>query len=200
MCLLGLLELKLRWQSSDTELNFVFERAAPSCICVLLLEIRQDGAPACQGTAVRALCTPAERCEGFRNSKQCLQRSEQQQFLFETTVQATVKEVLASVVSIHNLRQTVTKLKLEGGELAKYGPAKNPDKQGIDTYDENSPEKGEFYTMDPTGRRTGNGKAMLIAYMSVSVPRSITCSLHSFTACSMRSRAFKGFTSGFGRG
>lgn len=87
-----------------------------------------------------------------------VQRSEQQQFLFETTVQPTVKEILASVVSIHNLRQTVTKLKLEGGELAKYGPAKHPDKQGIDTYDENSPQKGDLYTMDPTGRRTGNGK------------------------------------------
>jgi hypothetical protein len=89
------------------------------------------------------------------------QRSEQQQFLFDTTVEATVKEVLASVVSIHNLRQTVTKLKLEGNELANYGPAKHPDKQGIDTYEENAPPKGEFYKMDPTGRRTGNGVTLI---------------------------------------
>lgn len=119
----------------------------------------QDGTFTFKGAAVRPLCTLEQLSIWVTPNNVVSQRSEQQQFLFETTVQATVKEVLASAVTIHNLRQTVTKLKLEGVELAKYGPAKHPDKQGIDTYDENAPQKGEFYTMDPTGRRTGNGKA-----------------------------------------
>lgn len=68
---------------------------------------------------------------------------------------------MTDVATIHNLRQTVAKVKVEGTELAKYGPAKQPDKQGIDTYDENSVTKGKFYLMDPTGRRTGNGAPSL---------------------------------------
>ena len=90
-----------------------------------------------------------------------MQRSEQQQFLFDTTVEQTVKDTLNDVVTIHNLRQQIAKLKLEGGELAQYGFAKQPEKQGIDTYAEENVEKGEFYKMDPTGRRTGNGEANL---------------------------------------
>lgn len=46
---------------------------------------------------------------------------------------------------------------MEGEELAKHGPAKQPDKQGLDEYSETPVEKGPFYTADPTGRRTGNG-------------------------------------------
>lgn len=88
-----------------------------------------------------------------------LQRSEQQQFLFETTVEQPVQETLRDIVTIHNLRQRIAKLKLEGGELAQFGFAKQPDKQGIDTYSDENIEKGEFYKMDPTGRRTGNGAA-----------------------------------------
>lgn len=86
-----------------------------------------------------------------------VQRSDQQQFLYETTVEQLVSEALASIAAIHNLRQRITKLKLEGAELAKHGPAKKPDQQGIDTYAEGDIEKGEHYCMDPTGRRTGNG-------------------------------------------
>ena len=87
----------------------------------------------------------------------CMQRSEQQQFLFDTTVEQLVKDTLNEVACIHNLRQRITKLKLEGTELAQYGPAKKPDQQGIDTYADDATEKGEHYKMDPTGRRTGNG-------------------------------------------
>lgn len=57
-----------------------------------------------------------------------------------------------------NLRHRITRLKLEGEELAKYGPAKHPEQQGIDKYSDQAVEQGQFYTMDPTGRRTGNGK------------------------------------------
>lgn len=90
-----------------------------------------------------------------------LQISDDNQFLFETKVEANVQSTLDSLVQIHNLRQKIHKLKLEGEELAKYGPAKQPQKQGIDTYAEENVEKGEYYLMDPTGRRTGNGTVHL---------------------------------------
>lgn len=86
-----------------------------------------------------------------------LQRSEQNQYLYETTVEALVKDVTRELAGIHNMKQRITKLKIEGGELAQYGPAKQPDQQGIDTYSDKEVVKGQFYAMDPTGRRTGNG-------------------------------------------
>jgi hypothetical protein len=87
-----------------------------------------------------------------------VQRSHLQQFLYETTVEDLIKDVLEDVVSIHNLRQKIAKLHVEGKELAQYGLSKHPDKQGIDTYAEDAIEKGEYYNMDPTGRRCGNGR------------------------------------------
>lgn len=88
-----------------------------------------------------------------------MQNSEEDQFLFQTSVQAPVADTISQLACIHNLRHRITRLKLEGEELAKYGPAKHPEKQGIDQYaNDQAVEKGEFYCMDPTGRRTGNGK------------------------------------------
>lgn len=59
------------------------------------------------------------------------------------------------------------RLKLEGEELAKYGPSKPLDQQGIDKYAEASVQKGANYNEDPTGRRTGqcmcNVEAVLYA-------------------------------------
>lgn len=86
-----------------------------------------------------------------------VQRSDQDQFLFETTVESTVKKAVVELVEVHNLRQKIQLLKFEGEELAKYGPAKLPEKQGIDSYSDDAIQKGPHYTMDPTGRRTGNG-------------------------------------------
>ena len=85
------------------------------------------------------------------------QRSDLEQFLFETTVEASVRDTIRELANVNNLRQRITRLKLEGEELAKYGPAKQPDKQGIDQYSEEPIEKGPHYLQDPTGRRTGNG-------------------------------------------
>lgn len=72
---------------------------------------------------------------------------------------------MAQLAAIHNLRHRITRLKLEGEELAKYGPTKHPQQQGIDKYSEADGvlmgDRGEFYTMDPTGRRTGNGRLAL---------------------------------------
>lgn len=85
------------------------------------------------------------------------QRSDNDHFLYETTVEASVKDTIRELAEINNIRHRITRLKLEGEELAKYGPSKHPDKQGIDTYSEDAIERGPFYNMDPTGRRTGNG-------------------------------------------
>ncbi|KAG1664520.1 hypothetical protein FOA52_007784 [Chlamydomonas sp. UWO 241] len=85
-----------------------------------------------------------------------MKRSDLEQFLFDTTVEASVKETVAVLSRVNNLRQRLMRLKLEGEELAKYGPAKQPDKQGIDEYQEDKVEKGTHYMQDPTGRRTGN--------------------------------------------
>jgi hypothetical protein len=86
------------------------------------------------------------------------QRSDMEQFLFDTTVEATVKDTVAALSRVNNLRQRLMRLKLEGEELSKYGAAKLPDKQGIDEYQEDTVDKGAHYMQDPTGRRTGNGE------------------------------------------
>uniref|UniRef100_A0A383V1I6 Uncharacterized protein n=1 Tax=Tetradesmus obliquus TaxID=3088 RepID=A0A383V1I6_TETOB len=92
-----------------------------------------------------------------------LKNSEEDQFLFDTTVQASVRDTTAELAKIHNLRHRITRLKLEGEELAKYGPAKQPDQQGIDQYSEQPVQQGPFYNMDPTGRRTGDACAPEVA-------------------------------------
>lgn len=73
---------------------------------------------------------------------------------------ASVQATVAALVAVFNLRHTITRLKLEGEELAKYGPAKHPHAQGIDTYADAPVQQGEHYCMDPTGRRTGNGECV----------------------------------------
>lgn len=89
-----------------------------------------------------------------------LKRSEDQQFLYETSVETPVKAAVAELAAINNLRHRIQRLKLEGGELAKYGPSKHPDKQGLDEYQAEfgygQVEKGSNYKADPTGRRIGN--------------------------------------------
>eukprot|EP00798_Chlamydomonas_sp_ICE-L_P025563 gene25563-11213_t len=85
-----------------------------------------------------------------------MKRSDAEQFIFETTIASTVQETINEMVGIFNMRQTIMRLKIEAEELAKYGPAKHPEKQGIDQYQEDATEKGPHYIEDPTGRRTGN--------------------------------------------
>ena len=101
----------------------------------------------------------SKAAEGSHHPCSPMQRSDLEQFLFETTVEASVKDTIAELASVNNLRSRIQRLKLEGEELAKYGPAKLPDKQGIDEYSEEAIDKGQHYLMDPTGRRTGNGEA-----------------------------------------
>lgn len=109
------------------------------------------------------------------------QRTDDQQFLFETSLDKSVEETKQELAEIHNtrrvllatpfrsvklsrkltipvacvpLRMRISRLKQEGEELAEYGPAKKPDEQGID---EDEGEKPANYNKDPTGRRTGEG-------------------------------------------
>ncbi|KAK3263720.1 hypothetical protein CYMTET_27494 [Cymbomonas tetramitiformis] len=88
-----------------------------------------------------------------------MKRSEDEQFLFETTVEASVEATITEMVNVHNTRLRIHRLKLEGEELAEYGPMKQPDQQGIDEFSETPVEKGPYYKQDPTGRRTGNAAA-----------------------------------------
>lgn len=104
-----------------------------------------------------------------------MQNSAEDQFLFQTSVQAPVADTISQLACIHNLRHRITRLKLEGEELAKYGPAKHPEKQGIDQYSDQAVEKGEFYCMDPTGRRTGNGKLDFFDMQSPSATALLWC-------------------------
>ena len=68
----------------------------------------------------------------------------------------------------------VYRLKLEGEELAKFGPAKPIDQQGIDEYADQAIQKGRHYQQDPTGRRTGEGA------QSLRFPTDILFDKHQF--------------------
>lgn len=115
----------------------------------------------------------------------CPQNSEQDQFLLEVPAHTVVAEAVRQVAEVHNLRHRITRLKLEGGELAKYGPAKHPDQQGIDEYAEQPAQQEPHYNMDPTGRRTGHGEQAAVGGMIVPLSggrgaRGRQCELEAF--------------------
>ena len=60
----------------------------------------------------------------------CKYKGEEQQFLYETTVEIGVKDLIKELVEVHNLRLRIQRLKSEGDDLATHGPCKPPDKQG----------------------------------------------------------------------
>ena len=62
----------------------------------------------------------------------CKGKSDDHQFLYETTTETPVSTVVRELVEIHNLRLRIQRLKVEGDELAQHGPARHPDKQGLD--------------------------------------------------------------------
>lgn len=115
----------------------------------------------CSGLSAGALARmPRPACATATEPRARAQNSEADQFLFETSVSRPAGDVAFDLAELHNLRHRITRLKLEGGELAKYGPAKAPDQQGIDQFQEGAAarEHGPHYCMDPTGRRTGEGE------------------------------------------
>lgn len=63
------------------------------------------------------------------------------------------------MVELNNLKHKIERLRLEGGELAKYGPALSPeDQEDSDGEEDKVPaQSDEGLTIDPTGRRCGQG-------------------------------------------
>ncbi|KAL3159966.1 hypothetical protein ABBQ38_010354 [Trebouxia sp. C0009 RCD-2024] len=86
-----------------------------------------------------------------------VKKTEDEQFLCEMPVATSVADATNQLVDLQNLRTRIHRLKLEGEELAKFGPAKPIDQQGIDEYTDQAKQKGRHYQQDPTGRRTGEG-------------------------------------------
>ncbi|KAK9832936.1 hypothetical protein WJX74_002381 [Apatococcus lobatus] len=87
-----------------------------------------------------------------------VKRSDTQEFLVDTTVEAEVSEVIKQVVELNNLKHKIERLRLEGGELAKYGPAlSSEDQEELEEEEEKvSSQSGQEVTIDPTGRRSGD--------------------------------------------
>jgi len=101
----------------------------------------------------------------------CKGKSDDHQFLFETTVENSVSQVVRELVEIHNLRLRIQRLKVEGDELAQHGPCRPPDKQGLDEDIQAEadgvliPERGPTYCKDPNGKRDGNAPIAQVQIM-----------------------------------
>lgn len=90
-----------------------------------------------------------------------IKNNEHDTFLYETSSTRTGDEVAREIVRIWNLRLRLAQLCGALRDLAMYGPMKHPDKAGIDEIQEEHNglkiEKNEYYAMDPSGIRNGNG-------------------------------------------
>lgn len=73
-----------------------------------------------------------------------------------------MSQLVKELVEIHNMRLRIQRLKVEGDDLAQYGPCKPPDKQGLDEDISAEAEgisaapRGANYCKDPNGKRDGN--------------------------------------------
>lgn len=96
-------------------------------------------------------------------------KTDDHQFLYETTVTIPVSQLIKELVEVHNLRLRIQRLKVEGDDLALYGPAKPPDKQGLDEDIQaeadgiEMPPRGPTYCKDPNGKRDGNAPVSQVA-------------------------------------
>ena len=54
----------------------------------------------------------------------CKYKGEEHSFLYETTVEINVKDLIKELVEVHNLRLRLQRLKSEGDDLASHGPCK----------------------------------------------------------------------------
>ena len=83
------------------------------------------------------------------------------EFLFETTCSESCDRLIRQLVAVNNRRVQVLFLCGAMRDLAKYGPAKAADDQGVDeikeSYESSVIDKSAHYAADPTGLRTGNG-------------------------------------------
>lgn len=100
-----------------------------------------------------------------------VKRSEKDTFLFDVPAATDVDTVIRDLVKTHNLRLKANRLADAAEQLAKYGPMKLPEQQGLDDdtplledYDVTDgttkarpvPERSANYRQDPTEKRTGN--------------------------------------------
>lgn len=107
-----------------------------------------------------------------------VKRGDRPLVLFETTCTASCDDVTRQLVEINNMRLRLVRLCRGCEELASYGPAKPPGKEGIDTYTnedgtlkcgDSEADKTDLsakypnYVMDPSGRRTGDAPAKELA-------------------------------------
>ena len=101
----------------------------------------------------------------------CKSKSDEHQFLYETTVEALVSDVVKELVEIHNLRLRIFRLKVEGDELASHGPCRPPDKQGLDEDIQAEADgvvvgaRSHTYCKDPNGKRDGNAPMAQVQVM-----------------------------------
>mmetsp|Transcript_4026 Transcript_4026/g.8648 ORF Transcript_4026/g.8648 Transcript_4026/m.8648 type:complete len:284 (+) Transcript_4026:372-1223(+) len=92
-----------------------------------------------------------------------VKKSEQDQFLYETTCAMKNDDLLRELVKLSTMRLKIEGLSGALKELAKYGPAKPESAKGIDEIQDQAnaaegaslPNRGQHYNADPTGNRTG---------------------------------------------
>ncbi|XP_050517134.1 cilia- and flagella-associated protein 298 [Diabrotica virgifera virgifera] len=96
-----------------------------------------------------------------------IKHKDENQFLYETTLNTSVENLVTSVVAIYNGRLKVDRICSEMEELSKYGTLYPPDILGlnedqvqelklVDTWGEKCIPSGGFeYNKDPIGRRNG---------------------------------------------
>lgn len=86
---------------------------------------------------------------------------QEDEFLYETTCAESCDPLIRNLVKVNNRRAQLAFLCGALRDLAKHGPAKPNDEQGVDAlkekYESAVIDKTAHYTADPTGMRTGNG-------------------------------------------
>ncbi|GMI21403.1 hypothetical protein TeGR_g3008 [Tetraparma gracilis] len=88
-------------------------------------------------------------------------------FLYSTPTSTPNSDLISSLCALHNARLRVRILAPSLRELAKHGPMKKGEDQGLDEVQEEhggkAIEKNEWYQADPSGLRTGNGPGPRLA-------------------------------------
>lgn len=96
-----------------------------------------------------------------------IKKSNDDQFLYEASVQDQNEALIAGLVQVWNMRLRIGQLIGGLRDLAKYGPMKPNEEQGIDSlkeqYEGAALEKSPHYASDPSGMRTGNGPGPQLA-------------------------------------
>lgn len=88
-----------------------------------------------------------------------IKNTDEDQFLFECSVEDKTDDVIRRIVQVWNLRLQIQRLCTHCKGVVDHGPAKKPKEIGIDHVEEaagKTIERGKFYQEDPTGHRTGN--------------------------------------------